>query len=86
MTGGAVREAELGIEGRDAFYPLIGAVAAALAVLRSDRAMLLESSALPAEDGRPDPATVDPETAPYLAEYDRVIAMCEDALRKAGLQ
>lgn len=63
---------------------LVEAVAAALPILREDRDALVESSTVATEDGVPDLSTLDALAKPYVAEYDRVIAQCEDALAKAG--
>lgn len=65
---------------------LIDAVAAALPVLISDRDAAIQSNTVAKEDGTPDLATLDEDAKPYVAEYNRVIALCEDALRKAGLR
>ncbi len=64
---------------------LIAAVAAALPVLRSDRLATVEGATLLGADGLPDLSTLDAYAVPYVREYDRVIALGEGALRKAGL-
>jgi hypothetical protein len=62
------------------------AVAAALAILRADRATTVERATVASPDGTPDLSTLDEETKPFVAEYDRAIALCEDVLMKAGLR
>jgi hypothetical protein len=62
---------------------LIDAVAAALRVLRSDRDAVIESNTIPNPDLTPDLSTLGEDVKPYVVEYDRVIASCEDALAKA---
>jgi hypothetical protein len=63
---------------------LVDAAAAALSILREDRDALVESSTVADDEGAPDLSTLDDLAKPYVAEYDRVIAQCEDALAKAG--
>ncbi|HCN87811.1 MAG TPA: hypothetical protein DIT28_01315 [Oxalobacteraceae bacterium] len=64
---------------------LLHAVLAALPVIRSDRAATVEGATLTGPDGNPDLSTLDEYARPYVAEYDRVIALCEHGLRQAGL-
>jgi len=65
---------------------LLHAVLAALPILRSDRYSTVEGATLNGPDGNPDLSTLDEDARPCVAEYDRVIALCEDGLQEAGLR
>ncbi len=64
---------------------LLYAVLRALPILRSDRCTMVEGATVQGADGEPDMLTLEESAKPYIYEYDRAIAICEDALRKVGL-
>ncbi|MHB8303639.1 MAG: hypothetical protein ACYDC6_12490 [Acidobacteriaceae bacterium] len=67
-------------------WALLHAVLAALPVLRSDRSAAIEAATLLTFDGKTDETKAIDLARPYVAEYDRVIALCEGGLQKAGLR
>lgn len=79
-------KAESVVIGAEPQSSLLHAVLAALPVLRSDRQATVAACCVKYEDGSPDLTTLDAWAKPYVAEYDRLIALCELGLQKAGLR
>jgi hypothetical protein len=65
---------------------LLNAVLAALPLLRENRDIIVSSDARIFPDGTPDMSTLDAVSRAEVAEHDRAIALCEEALQKAGLR
>ncbi len=66
--------------------PINEAVARALIILRVDRARLLDRASLADPQAASDTSKLEEGWRPYLAEYDRAIRLCEDALQQAGFR
>ena len=66
--------------------PINEAVARALIILRVDRARSLDRASLADPQAASDTSKLEEGWRPYLAEYDRAIRLCEDALQQAGFR
>ncbi len=65
---------------------LLHAVLASLPILRSNRHAVVEAGTVQTATGDSGVSSLEEYAVPYVREYDRVIALCETALQKAGLR
>ena len=71
----------------DAETAFLNAIGAALPLLQEGRSFLVDRCTTGRlADGSPDVSTLEDYARPDLAEFDRAISRCEDALAKAGLR